>query len=36
MQDTIEKKAVLKGGEFLVKDADPADTFIPKKSMKNR
>ncbi len=29
MQDTIEKKAVLKGGEFLVKDANPADTFIP-------
>lgn len=29
MQDTIVKKAFLKGGEFLVKDAAAADVFIP-------
>ncbi|GJM34940.1 MAG: acyl-CoA dehydrogenase [Saprospiraceae bacterium] len=29
MQDTMVKEAVLKGGEFLVKDAQISDTFIP-------
>ncbi len=29
MTDTLIKKAVLRGGEFVVKDARPEDTFIP-------
>lgn len=29
MQDTLEKKSVLKGGEFIVKDALTEDIFIP-------
>ncbi|MDX1942374.1 MAG: acyl-CoA dehydrogenase family protein [Saprospiraceae bacterium] len=29
MQDTLVKKSVLKGGEFIVKDASPEDIFIP-------
>ena len=29
MQDTAVKKAFLKGGEFLVKDASAKDIFIP-------
>lgn len=29
MQDTLVKKDVLKGGEFLIKSSQPADTFIP-------
>lgn len=29
MQDTVVKKAFLKGGEFLVKDAAAGDIFIP-------
>ena len=29
MQDTIAKKDVLKGGEFLIKSAKIEDTFIP-------
>lgn len=29
MQDTLVKKDVLKGGEFLIKESRPEDTFIP-------
>ncbi|MEZ4992523.1 MAG: acyl-CoA dehydrogenase family protein [Saprospiraceae bacterium] len=29
MQDTLAKKDVLKGGEFLIKTSEPEDTFIP-------
>ena len=29
MEDLLEKKSVLHGGEFLVKDSEPADIFIP-------
>ncbi len=29
MQDTLVKLAVLKGGEFLIKDSSPEHTFIP-------
>ncbi|MCB9290111.1 MAG: acyl-CoA dehydrogenase family protein [Lewinellaceae bacterium] len=29
MQDTLVKPSVLKGGEFLIKDATPEETFIP-------
>ena len=29
MQDTLVKPTVLKGGEFLIKDAAPGETFIP-------
>lgn len=29
MEDLLEKKAVLRGGEFLVKDSEPTDIFIP-------
>ncbi|MBK7872533.1 MAG: acyl-CoA dehydrogenase family protein [Saprospiraceae bacterium] len=29
MQDTLVNKSVLKGGEFIVKDASPEDIFIP-------
>ena len=29
MEDTLVKPAVLKGGEFLVKDSKPEDIFIP-------
>ena len=29
MQDTIVKKNVLRGGQFLIKESNPADIFIP-------
>lgn len=29
MEDTLVQKSVLKGGEFIVKDAQPEDIFIP-------
>jgi alkylation response protein AidB-like acyl-CoA dehydrogenase len=29
MQDTLVKSNVLKGGEFIIKESDAADTFIP-------
>ncbi|MBK8705596.1 MAG: acyl-CoA dehydrogenase family protein [Saprospiraceae bacterium] len=29
MQDTLVKNEVLKGGEYLIKDSRPEDTFIP-------
>ena len=29
MQDTLVRPSVLKGGEFLIKDATPQETFIP-------
>ncbi len=29
MEDLLVKNAVLRGGEFLVKDSEPADIFIP-------
>lgn len=29
MQDTLVQKSVLKGGEFIVKDAHPEDIFVP-------
>ena len=29
MQDTVARKTVLKGGEFLIKPSQPEDTFIP-------
>ncbi len=29
MQTSTEKKTVLKGGEWLIKDSSPTDTFIP-------
>jgi hypothetical protein len=29
MQETLAKKEVLKGGEFLIKSSSPEDTFIP-------
>ncbi|MFN7120152.1 MAG: acyl-CoA dehydrogenase family protein, partial [Saprospiraceae bacterium] len=29
MQDTLVQKSVLKGGEFIVKDAQPDDIFVP-------
>ena len=29
MMDVLEKAAVLKGGEFIIKDSLPEDTFIP-------
>ncbi len=29
MEDTLVQKSVLKGGEFIVKDAQPEDIFVP-------
>lgn len=29
MSTTVEKKSVLKGGEWLIRESSPADTFIP-------
>ena len=29
MPDTIEKSAILNGGEFLIKDSNVEGTFIP-------
>lgn len=29
MQDTLVQKSVLKGGEFIIKDAQPEDIFVP-------